>query len=974
MHRRVLAGVSALSLVLSAGLVLAIDVPNLPPEFLPPPGLGAVRLADAIKNAKEGRVLPPAATDLLAKYPGADACWDQGRITMFYGVPMTRGKDAPDAASRFIDEHALAFGAGAIDARPLWDTPLGDLRFHVFHYQQFLGGLPVEQGRLTVLVRTTPEDPSSAIHNRVVLASGRLASVPAGGFAPDAWTADQALVSVQQHPRFASLPAWTAPEMVVYFGEGDFERPITPFRAWKFDGRDDAPETMRHFTFFVDAATGELVHARSNIHFADVTGQVRANVTPGSGADVTANPPVLTPLSNVMVIPSSGSSLATNASGDATFSTALSSLVLNTSVANGVYAPVAQIAGQELGTIQTASATIPAPGTGTLLLNPAPSEGTTSQVNALFHQTVTRNHFMSRAAPASTLLSAAVTANVNANNLGGITNCNAFQSGSTTNFFRNANGCNNSAFGSVVSHEYGHYIVSRLGLAQGAFGEGFGDTMSMMVFDDGIIGRNFFTNGGVVRNPLSPRIAYPCSGTEVHFCGQILGGVVWDMRNAFVARYTTTPGVEMMRQLHVNWAQVTAGGSGVNSAHPQTAIEFLTIDDNDGNLNNGTPNRSQIGSAFALHSISIPPLQQVSFSFPNGLPTLANPGVPTPIRVDVADLGGVAQPGTGMLYYRLNSVDPYTAVPMAVVGTNQYLATLPPASCPSTIQYYFAAQDTGGIVTTNPATAPASVYAAFAGTSAVVLDDDFEIDRGWAVSNVPSGASAIVGGWERGVPEATAAQPGSDHTPPPGVNCYATGLAAGAAIGTNDLDNGTTLLTSPTFSLAGAGDATISYWRWYDNSRGSSPNADVFLVEISSDNGGTWTTLETIGPATQNTGGWVSSELRLSNFPSVARTATMKVRFNASDLGNGSVVEAAVDDVLITKFGCPLCPADLDNGSGNGTRDNAVDINDLLYFLARFEAGDTAVDLDNGSGAGTPDGGVDISDLIFFLAHFEQGC
>jgi len=31
-------------------------------------------------------------------------------------------------------------------------------------------------------------------------------------------------------------------------------------------------------------------------------------------------------------------------------------------------------------------------------------------------------------------------------------------------------------------------------------------------------------------------------------------------------------------------------------------------------------------------------------------------------------------------------------------------------------------------------------------------------------------------------------------------------------------------------------------------------------------------------------------------------------------------------------------------------------------------------DLDNGTGAGTPDGGVDINDLLYFLEHFESGC
>lgn len=72
-----------------------------------------------------------------------------------------------------------------------------------------------------------------------------------------------------------------------------------------------------------------------------------------------------------------------------------------------------------------------------------------------------------------------------------------------------------------------------------------------------------------------------------------------------------------------------------------------------------------------------------------------------------------------------------------------------------------------------------------------------------------------------------------------------------------------------------------------------------------------------------------------------------------------------------------LCPADLDNNGifdDGGVRDGAVTIDDLLFFLAGFEAGSAAVDLDNGSGTGVPDGGVEINDLLFFLVHFESGC
>lgn len=54
--------------------------------------------------------------------------------------------------------------------------------------------------------------------------------------------------------------------------------------------------------------------------------------------------------------------------------------------------------------------------------------------------------------------------------------------------------------------------------------------------------------------------------------------------------------------------------------------------------------------------------------------------------------------------------------------------------------------------------------------------------------------------------------------------------------------------------------------------------------------------------------------------------------------------------------------------------DGAVTIDDLLFFLAAFEAGDIAVDLDDGSGTGTPDEAVTVDDLLYFLVRFEGGC
>jgi hypothetical protein len=68
------------------------------------------------------------------------------------------------------------------------------------------------------------------------------------------------------------------------------------------------------------------------------------------------------------------------------------------------------------------------------------------------------------------------------------------------------------------------------------------------------------------------------------------------------------------------------------------------------------------------------------------------------------------------------------------------------------------------------------------------------------------------------------------------------------------------------------------------------------------------------------------------------------------------------------------CVADVDCGSGSGTPDGGVTIDDLLYYLALFENGDLAADVDDGSGTGTQDGGVTIDDLLYYLLRFEAGC
>jgi len=327
---------------------------------------------------------------------------------------------------------------------------------------------------------------------------------------------------------------------------------------------------------------------------------------------------------------------------------------------------------------------------------------------------------------------------------------------------------------------------------------------------------------------------------------------------------------------------------------------------------------SIIQAAGALHCIvmHVPADRALTISLPDGTPEFLAPGQPTAITIQISPGAESYVPESGTLHYCYDGENWLTA-PLTALVNELYEAVLPPAGCDDTPAFYFSATGDQGTVITNPADAPATLYTATVATVTVHFADDFESDLGWTVVSDPS----LTGGeWERGVPvNCNRGDPPTDYDGS-GQCC----LTENNPLTCNsDVDWGPTYLTSPVIDLSTAADPILSYARWFTcDDAGSYPADEDFLdVEVSTDDGATWTLIESAAQAD----GWVLAEFRLADF--VTPSAQTRIRFTANDTPNNSITEAAVDALRIYELSCSLF------GPGDMNCDGLVNAFDIDPFV-----------------------------------------
>ena len=175
-----------------------------------------------------------------------------------------------------------------------------------------------------------------------------------------------------------------------------------------------------------------------------------------------------------------------------------------------------------------------------------------------------------------------------------------------------------------------------------------------------------------------------------------------------------------------------------------------------------------------------------------------------------------------------------------------------------------------------------------------IYSDNFETAGAWT-TNAGGTDTATSGAWERGDPAATNSSGAKQlGTTVSGANDLVTGRLAGASAGEHDIDGGTTSIRSPAITLTGGSiyRLRMSYYLAHGS---NSSSADFFRVRVLGNT--TATVLNVPGAAVNRNGAWTTANIDLGAFAG----QTVRLQFEAADTSGASLVEAAVDDVAVTR-------------------------------------------------------------------------
>ncbi|MBI3820604.1 MAG: hypothetical protein HY286_18080 [Planctomycetes bacterium] len=697
----------------------------------------------------------------------------------------------------------------------LWGAPFAEFeletriksgKIYIFGWKQVHDGLDVIGGRVDIQIHET---------GRVALVGTSALEITNDPRSEIKLSADAAVAAVVKNKKLAAGDAAAAADIAIFAkrARGTVEpRPVFIVTVSQYS--QHVSERV-----LVDAGTGEilrvesLIHDNNNVHGA-VTGASLLGLSPVSGTTVTGIPDV-----QVSVHSNSGANVAGSADGSGNFNIQMPDAGPHTATVT-LQSPnftILNAAGANVSVNGVAASD----GSGGFLVNldanPSLSEETTAQVSAAVMHHQIRDYIVGQL-PAYAAAFPLQKVWVNEASV-----CNAYFDtyDDAIHFFHSGSGCFNTAYSTVVYHEFGHGVDEFFGhILSAGLSEGVADTVAMYYTQQQIIGQDFFGVGSYIRNGENG-VTWPATGCgyEPHCLGESYMGFTWLARKNLIqtlgqAQGKTVAETDILGSLPANSLTI-----------PLAVQQAFIQDDNDGDLTNGTPHFNDLSAAALAKGFTLPTAVGINLIH-TAHPNTAGQTLAYPIYIDTTTQAGVSIGGVHVDYSDDEGGTWHSVGASLTTTPGRYRAQIPAHIAPAVIHYRLVANNTSGVTIVVPE-GDDDAYRFSVGARASVFFDNFESGGpGWT-----HGATAGLDDWQIGDP---AGSPANQYLLDPpaafsGTNVLGNDLGLTGGDGLYEA-NTSTYAASPAISGSGLSNLRLRFRRWLGSEGSQYDHAQVALT------------------------------------------------------------------------------------------------------------------------------------------------
>lgn len=565
----------------------------------------------AVSIAGAADIPTDATKSLLDARTGLKALYEGERPVAFYGSALAEDSNPATNTTQFVQNFLFtegrkdAFGVDGVELvfKDKLDINNGKI---VYTYTQEIDGVPVNGALVKILVLPGSTD-------KITYAGARLVKEPVNGFLPDTIDEMEARDIVSESPHYDHLTSFTVRELVIFEAN-----PMATYRAWRFFGSNDNEVLL----FFVDAASGEIVGVINAMLGIDAAGEIagRTREYPGAmfaetglaratvGAYVPIGPVSSCGVGNLideMTATTEGHFDFDNLPSPVRVKATLTNDVVTVMDYTSIFNPFLPALCRDTSSSVTDF---------DVVFNTSETEAETAWVN-MFDGINQAHDFWKQIQPNSTAADVHVECRVNNGECGSALSSFSFSPPLSINFpgWINGNSCNNSAFSTLIFHEYMHIIQGQilgfLDAKLGSFAEGTAHVFAAFRWGTPLIGENIYTHGST--NPenwtdgydIEPDVIVTDPGSQFcninsnrYVCGNVLAGAFWAMRSNLIGDSEVQNPEELANQLFADFMLATDA-----EWDDSFVVELLAVDDNDGTFANLTPHWEHIASAFLDH-------------------------------------------------------------------------------------------------------------------------------------------------------------------------------------------------------------------------------------------------------------------------------------------------------------------------------------------------------------------------------------